>query len=219
MKNAITGALRSWFGIGLAVIVGAAATLLALSLAGAVPGLQSDEKSGGTLDGSRLLTSERDRLSICVDSAGLTADVVEVSESDGKVTVEAAMSELAASHPSWAKKDLSDPPPVVDIGCPIGPALYDPNRGPQGGDLYSVLGRTVSEASPYRVHVYLLPEDEVSRVVGESGYRVTTEELMWSDVDVLSPVTTGVYLSPTDLRDTTLVRESLDDAIGLEVDW
>jgi len=195
-----------------------AVALLALSLAGAVPGLQSDEKGGGTYDGSRFLTSARDRLSICVDSSRLSADAAEVAQSQGELAIEAAIAELAATHPGWAKEDFSNPAPVVDTGCPVEPALYDPERGPERGDLYTVIGRTVSEASRYRVHVYILPEDEITRYVGQSGYRVTTEELMWIDVDVLFPVTSGVYLSPSDLRDTTLVRESLDDAIGLEAD-
>lgn len=207
---------RTWLGITAALVFGGAATLLGLGLAGAMPGLQSDGgPSGGTLDGSRLLTSGRDRLAICVQAVGLVSEAVDGTEKAGESAVEVALADFAQNHPDWAGRGLSSPTPVVDIGCPAVPSLHDSQAGPvDGAHLSTVIGRTVTAASYYSVFLYVLPDDEIARVAGSSRLRLTTEERI-CEVDVCTEVTVGVYLSPREVADTRLLAENLAPAVGL----
>ncbi len=197
-----------------ALVFGLVVTYLALSLAGAVPGLGGDEKTGGHLDGSKLLTSARDRLAICVQTVGI-GDMESSVASQAKTTIESTLADLAGD-PVWVKEDLGSPPPVVDVGCPVGPAAYDPQAGPRDGKtLFLVRGRDVGQASYYRVFVFVLPDAEITRLAGSSGYRLTSEEFL-CEVDACAEVTAGIYLRPAEVAEGGLLEENLRRAVGLQ---
>jgi len=216
MKDGIVRAARSWVAVATAVATGGAVAFLALSLAGAVPGLQSDEKGGGTYDASRLHASNRDRLAICVDAVNLGLTSEASTEVEAQQAVQSVLSQLAASYPAWDAKGLSEPEPVVDTGCPISPSVYDPNAGPRVDDaLFEVLGRRVEHASYYRTLIFVLPDEDIRRFAGTSRYRVTTEEYQCMG-DVCPEVTTGIYFGVSELADQSLIRDNLAAAIGLQ---
>jgi len=183
-------------------------------LAGAVPGSGNDQKTGGELDGSRLLTSARDRLAICVQTVGID-DMESSVASQAKATIQSTLARLA-SDPVWMDVGFSSPPPAVDVGCPAGPALYDPQAGPRDGKtLFLVRGRDVGQASYYRVFVFILSDAEITRWAGNSGYRLTSEEFL-CEVDSCVEVTAGIYLRPAEVAGGGLLEENLRRAIGLQ---
>ena len=168
---------------------------------------------GGTLDGSRLLTSARDRLAICVQAVNL-GDMESSLASQAKTTIESTLADLA-SDPAWVELDLSSPPPVVDLGCPAAPALYDPQAGPRDDNtLFLVRGRDVGQASYYRVFVFILTDVEIARWAGTSNYRLTAEENL-CEVGVCAEATTGIYLRTGEVAKDGLLEENLRVAVGL----
>lgn len=170
--------------------------------------------NGGTFDGSRLLTSARDRLAICVQAVNL-GDMESSLASQAKTTIESTLAKLA-SDPVWVELDLSLPPPVVDLGCPAAPALYDPQAGPRDDKtLFLVRGRDVGQASHYRVFVFILTDVEIGRWAGTSDYRLTSEENL-CEGDACAEVTAGIYLSASEVADTMLLTENLRRAVGFE---
>ncbi|HSP55155.1 MAG TPA: hypothetical protein VLS25_06155 [Dehalococcoidia bacterium] len=215
-----------WAGL-LAVAAAAAVTLLVLGLAGAVPGFDlngpgdggsielNGPGGGGTFDGSRLITSKRDRLAICVDVAGTTKAAPAALQTSAAASVNAVLDDLAANSRDWVADSLSSPTPVVDVGCPVGPALYDPNAGSTKGPGTAVIwGRTVSEASYYKAFVFVVPDADVQEATGGSRWRLTTEEQTCAG-DVCTGVTVGVYLGEGEVSDIQLLRENLGLAVGV----
>jgi hypothetical protein len=114
---------------------------------------------------------------------------------------------------AWRDYNDGFPAPVVQEGCPSPPALYDPIAGPYISEtLFHVRGRVVDSASYFKVHVYVLPEEEIDRVTGR--WRETTEEEFCS-FDVCYSVTEGLYVSLSDAKNPDLMRNLVADAIGL----
>jgi hypothetical protein len=122
-------------------------------------------------------------------------------------------------HPLW-EEALEDAPLAaqsrVNAGCPTGPSLYDEIAGPEFGEYVADnQGRWVDQASPYRVHVYVLPEEEILRVVGPpENIHSGTEELVCAE-DSCTEVTDGLYVSATRLDNMALLVRELSFDLGL----
>ena len=158
--------------------------------------------------GTALLTSNRDRLAVCVDDPS-TAE--SAAEPIGVQEVNSAIQALS-ENPTWQRLGLSEPAPLVREICPSVPALYDP--GPYGGEtLWDVRGRRVEIPSYFRVHVYVLPQEEIDHV-GGSGWRQVSEENM-CELDNCSEVTTGLYVSLDELRDSGFFVPLFARAVGI----
>lgn len=164
-----------------------------------------------------LLTDNRDALRICVQAIDLPDAVAKEAEAVTKVGL--AMSEVKA-HPRWQQAltpGQSATDAAVTAGCPAGPAYYDPRAGPIFGERVGEnRGRCVESPSPYLVHVYVLPDEEILRIVGSpENYHGGPEEYICGDGGVSVWVTTGLYFSPTELRNPALVTRDMEFAIGL----
>ena len=164
-----------------------------------------------------LLTDNRDALRICVQVIDL-ADAA-AKEADAVTDVELAMSEVR-THPRWVQAlspGQSETDSAVKAGCPVGPAYYDARAGPSFGEqVGDNRGRCVNSPSPYLVHMYVLPEEEILRIVGPSeNYHGGPEEFICGEGGVSVWVTTGLYFSPTELRNPAVVTRDMEFAIGL----
>ena len=70
-------------------------------------------------------------------------------------------------------------------------------------------------ASPYLVHIYVLPETLLDAYFGALEWRSTTEEYLCGGHECVG-VTQGLYLSADELGNPVLLADFLDSAIGLE---
>jgi len=104
----------------------------------------------------------------------------------------------------------------VDVGCPGSPALYDAEAGPYiSQSFFHVRGRNVNQASYYRVHIYILPQEEIDKYDPSPRFwRFTTKE-SFCEVDSCSGVTGGLYVSQSELEDSEFFTNILAQAIGV----
>jgi hypothetical protein len=161
---------------------------------------------------SRLLAENRDRLAICIDAV----DVAPEYASTVRSAVERTLPKFALTS-AWARRDLSNPAPHIDEGCPE-PTMYawakDAASTPQP---YGFFARRFRDEDPsyYKVHVYVLPEKPVDRLTEVYGLPLAAEEFSCSG-DSCRQVTTGVYLTPESMSNTEFVSDLLARAIGLK---
>lgn len=162
--------------------------------------------------GGRWLTIERDRLTVCVETANVAVDTRTAARSE----VEDILTDLAGD-PLWPEFNKGFPPPLVDEGCPSPPILYDPNahRPRPFPDMFVFLnGRQVSDASYYYLHVYVIPQDDIDRYGAGVDSRFTSEEI-FCHYDSCTQATGGLYVSTKDLDDRQLLTDLIAKAIGL----
>lgn len=165
------------------------------------------------------LAEKRDRLAICVQSAGFAPEGAGLAlELSAKSSLESALVEVT-KHRLWERFRTTEPQPIVDIGCGVEPAIYNPDvsffddEPPQS--FLETRGRQVTQPSYYRVLVFILSTDEMNRLLGEPPFRLTTEESTCSG-DSCAGVTTGLYLSPEEISDIALITDNLEKALGFE---
>jgi len=124
---------------------------------------------------------------------------------------------VLSSDPVWVEHHLSDPPPTVQAGCPTTAAfLIEGGGGPAiADDLFSVVGRAVTQPSYFRIHVIVLPQEDIDLIAGDAPWsRLTAEELV-CEGHTCHEVTGGVYFGTEDVLDVGFVAAALADAIGL----
>ena len=156
------------------------------------------------------------QLTMCVDTVEATrAFQVEAVERIGAAMVQ------VTQHSRYGQAYTSGKEPIIDSGCPAPPALWDPaalDVSPPR-TLADVRGRIVDTPGYYREAVFVIQDDELEKLTEHYNWRFSgAEELVWTDVDVLSPTTYGLYLSPADLERTGFVVDQLEKAVGLEKD-
>ncbi len=211
-----------WKGLVVSLLVLAATagvTLGVTTLLGVTfQGSGSAQQRGGSrfVEGG-LQTANRDRLAICIQAVGSGPDLAEAGggpalEVLGKARLEAALAEVR-KHPRWELKDFGALPPLVEIGCPSGPppvtepAYLKP--------IESLLGHVVTEASYYLTFVFILPQQELDKLLGGSTQRVANQEGICGG-DVCFPVSVALYVAPQELGDMPFLIDGLEQAIGLE---
>lgn len=167
-----------------------------------------------------VLLDSRDCLAICVDwipPGDQEADSDAPEQAEAVAAVKAALP-ILAEHEVWQKVKLSaPPPPVVMADCPRGPAIYDEEAGSVPGlpeSFFNAPGYTVTTASPYQVHLFVIAASDVDRLGGRS-WRTTTEESRCSGHECHG-VTTGLYVSAAEIRNQELLVSAVARAIGLE---
>jgi hypothetical protein len=178
----------------------------------ATPASEKTREVGGLLQ-----TANRDHLALCVEAVNVanalaieTAAVPRVQDAVDKVM----------EHPDWAKiaraPGLAEAPAQIVSGCVSPPVALDPEAGPVFTEfVVDHVGRSVDQASPYLFHVYILPAEEIFRIVGPSeNYHWGAEELICYGDDC-EPVTWGLYFSPDEVEDPDLIAREIEFVIGL----
>jgi len=165
--------------------------------------------------GGFLLTDNRDKLSVCVNAIGVTDKAG--AEASAVANLAVALSELKKS-PKWELAVQLSPLAAntqVVGGCPEGALSSVPTPGKFGEKVWNTPGRIVERASPHLVHVYVLPEEEILRIVGPSqNYHGAVEERLCYG-DVCDVVTKALYYSPSDLSNAELVTREMGFALRL----
>ena len=192
--------------LGVVAIV-AGATLGVLTLLDVTFQGESEAQVGefSTLSASPLLTDNRDRFAICIDTDGVQSAV----QDSAKTSFETAFA-YAESDPSWARAGLDIGIPRVDIGCPAGSTVFDSAARLTTGKfgLIAHNAPVVDVASIYRVFIFVVSERVLMDSFGD-GYPVATQEYLATSRDERSPVTMGLYVTPGQLEDPTYLAEWL----------
>ena len=160
-------------------------------------------------DSGLLLTGNRERLQVCIET------LAEKSDQDSqKQAAEDALSRLA-EHANWRAAELDKGVPLVVIGCQTQPFLLS------SGVSYANGGFTefpnfpeVKEPSQSRVMIFVLPDDKIDSMFGNSPVRYAMQEAI-CDGGQCSTVTTGLYVKSSELTGDDLER-LLALAIGLK---
>lgn len=158
----------------------------------------------------QLLAPNRDRLAICVQPLLGAAPPREAQAS-----VEAVLP-AALQHPWWSSAGLA--PPVVETNCAAAttPFLLRPGaasiKGKPSGDFRSL---DVTQAGRFRLFVFVLPQNRIDTIFGDSPYRAAAQEFLCRG-HVCNEVSTGVYVSPQELRDAAFLKLALQRGLGLE---
>ena len=176
-----------------------------------VPGARPTPSPAPRRAADALLAPNRETLAICVDGV----DEASAAVPGARARVEQALA-LIAQHPHFVQAGLAAVPPVVDDGCPLGPYLLEPNVSWENGAPIRGAGRRVEEAGIYRLFVFLLPPQELARVIrGDLDNRRTAEEMLCAGHQCWE-VTTGLYLTPEEATDGPFLATRLTKGLGLE---
>lgn len=178
----------------LAFAVAAGLTATVLTAMGISFGGEGSAQPSSQYVGGLLLTSNRDRLAICVAAVGTTVGL----EADAVLSVQEALRKLA-SNATWQKNGLDKPAPVVDPGCPSPPSVFLPNAKPVRTGKFGLLvdqAPVVQEASYYRVFVFIVDPQTLAGTFG-TEYPIATQEWLRRSVDQVMPVTLGLYVTPS----------------------
>jgi hypothetical protein len=105
------------------------------------------------------------------------------------------------------------PRPRIEVGCPS-PSLIEEPR--PGAVQFSCVGHVVTQRSEYRLHVYVVPQKLLERVVrsGPWGCDRLTDEEYYSVFDTARAVTRGLYLGDEELDDSQFLVEQLAYALA-----
>jgi hypothetical protein len=190
-----------WKGLGMSlgvVLMAAGATYAILTVSGV-----SLEESGSAHRG--------DGLAICVQEVGVESSV----QSIAKTNIDLAMVQVA-KHPKWSEAGLDKAPsPVVETGCEAEPQIYHKSYGELPKSFFDVIGRRVDTPSQHGIFVFVLPDEEITRLSGGLSIRTSAEEVQCFG-DACGEVTTGLYIGVSELTDSAFLAEQLEYAIGLD---
>jgi hypothetical protein len=171
----------------------------------------------GGIEGGRWRAVGRDRLALCL-AAVLDPNEIVASDSlpTSAMTTVASTLEGLKNEPIWDQYNEGYPDPIVDEGCPGTPSLYDPEAGPYiSQTFFHVRGRSVTEASYYRLHIYILPQEEIDKYDPPPRFWRFTSEEFFCEADSCSAVTGGLYVSASELEDSEFFTNLLAIAIGV----
>lgn len=161
---------------------------------------------------SALLTANRDRLEICVE----VVSPARAAPIDARQHIERALSQVT-QHRSWRSARFGIGPPTVTTGCPGDPFLLRPgvtvlDGSPSGSTRFP----RVSDASRYRLFVFVLSDQELKRVIqGVFDVRTVTQEMLCYGRTCI-PVSLGLYFSNSELANQQFLQDRLAQGLGLE---
>jgi hypothetical protein len=153
--------------------------------------------------------------SICVQAIGVDAAVETIAEAK----LETAMVQVM-QHPLWNMFHREWAPPLVDIGCPSGPLVGRPGvTYGQGTSVDHWIQYVVAEPSFYRTFVFIMPLEEIDRLLDGAPWRLVPQEFEQTGGDVFGEVTNAIFVSPEELEDPSFLVQQLTYAIGLEAPY
>lgn len=212
MSSARRGWIKAGGGAAVVLLI-AGVTLAVLTLLDVTFQGEGEAQTGlgSRLADGPLLTANRDSLAICVQSVDAAPSVEPVAQS----AMMSAIAELQ-KRPDWFTRKLDAGQPRVDIGCPSAPSalLPDVRLLPSKRGFVVDPFPVVSEASSYRVFLFVLAKATLASKF-PSGYPAVTEEFL-KDGDDSLVVTSGVYLAPEQLSDTSYLARVLAFELGLD---
>jgi hypothetical protein len=163
--------------------------------------------------------AEADRypgFSFCIEAIGVNPAV----EAVAKTRVETAMVQVM-QHPLWNLFHSDWAPPLMNVGCPSDPLVGRPGietgQGQYvGGDWIQYV---VAEPSFYRTFVFIMPLEEIDRLLGGLTVRVAPQEFVQTGGDVFAEQTNAIFVSPEELEDPSFLVQWLTYATGLEAQY
>lgn len=203
LKGSIQGVAVSVLVVGVvAAVTLGVLTLLGVTFQGAGEAQTGD---GSTFVDTALVTANRDRLRLCIDRL----DVSAVDLNSGKTALDQALSE-ASNHQFWEPSGLAENEPVVDVGCPTPPALFEPDAyvTERGFGLFVEVSTRVDEASPYRTFVYVISKEKLQETFGEN-YPIATQETLKRSNHEFGAVTLALFVTPDQLQDRGFLSQWL----------
>lgn len=171
-----------------------------------------------SLNDTLLLTTNRDRLAICVEAVDQAKSVA----SEAKSRIETALQTLALL-PSWQNGGLAAAAPVVDVGCPSPPAAFrtDVRIGWSGAGqpaLSPSEALAIDRPSKYLVFAFVYPDSEITKRSPQVDITIVAQEYLRTGSDKFVQVTTGLYLTPGYLQSpySPYLKHLLAQAIAVE---
>ncbi|MGH2587993.1 MAG: hypothetical protein ACRDJE_23995 [Dehalococcoidia bacterium] len=160
------------------------------------------------------MTSNRDALRICVVGVGAAASAA----AEARDRIQQQLPSVA-QRPEWAAARLTGTRTIVDTNCPADPLLLRPGveyvdgrPGANGGEQLA----TVQQPSVYRLYVFLVPSPQLTSIIqGKFDVRSAPQEFLCRE-RTCAEVTTGVYLTPDEMRNNATLTTWLARGIGLE---
>jgi hypothetical protein len=164
--------------------------------------------------GSATRTERYPGFSFCVEAIG----VDQALEAVAKARLETALLEVV-QHPYWnIRKMLASVPPLVEVGCPSDPLIARSGVNWDGPNFYArgdIHQYDVVEPSFHWTFVYLMPADQITKLLGGQSVRLAPQEYTASG-DQRFLETTALFLSPEDIDDPSFLVKQLLIAVGLE---
>jgi hypothetical protein len=127
--------------------------------------------------------------------------------------VNLAFEHQVSKSDKWAISGLEYAPPRIEAACPSQPRALDPN--PLDFAPQDLAGRRVTTPSPYKVHAFIVSDEQAFSLFGNALRRDISEEAICAG-DVCRSVTVGMYLTESQFADIDALAAYLEDAIGLE---
>jgi len=185
---------------------------------GAMTGARAPATAGGDSIDGPFGAASRMRLGICVDDTTGT-----LAAGDLTTRVGGALAELGSTHVQFASDQLG-PRPLIALACPSASPLLREDFASPVPALPTVrrhlwtAGSTVTQATPFRVYVFIAPSERIKHLFPNTppSSRTHPHEML-SGKTVLRPgiVSIGLYLAPSEVLDPTALRRGLGAALGI----
>lgn len=159
---------------------------------------QEEPPPGVEGTGTVLRTSNRSILEVCVQFVDVPDNSPAATQAIGNV--ETAVAQVAAD-PALSRRGLVTSETNVDLGCPAPPA--------EGHDT------TVETPSPYLFFVFIVPDEDLARYVGQYSAPYISQEFT-CEGDSCVEVTAGLYFGHSEASNATRVSTVVRYALGLE---
>lgn len=169
-----------------------------------------------TLSGNMLLASNRSDLALCTDVViGTAGDIPpqQVAEQ-----VEGVLMNQVRHHPRWHMLGYDQFPIRVEVDCPSEAYLLQPGAQHPivSGDLPETRVPITDEPSPFRVHLYVVSQEQIQRIFFGTNHRVAPQEMLCEERECFE-VTSALYLSPEEVFNQQDLRDGLERVLALNL--
>lgn len=190
------------------------ATILTISFWVKPTVTHSHTESQVTLSGNALLASNRSELAFCIDKADLEQDISLERLADN---LQIALAKVKDA-PRWREIGYDQFSMKVDVGCPRKPYLLQPGATHPllSGEAPTVQIPMTDKPSPYRVHVYIVPQTEIQDSFGLADMRSSAEEMLCTG-NVCYEVTSGIYLTLQDATNLQILQNRVERVLAIDL--
>lgn len=153
---------------------------------------------------------DRSRLEVCLeDTHSLTPD------NEAKAAIQRALHVLQA-HPKAGRGGLGVSPPATTLPCDAEPFRLSADYAKRAGDRNHPPLPIVEKPGPFRVMIFVLPDDQIDALFGGALTRTYPQEVWCTFVDLCLVATEGIFAKASDLADSAWIEKTLAQAIGLD---